>query len=105
MIAPPNRKDKVPLGLDGKHQQQRNEERENPQSFCKCDTDEHCGGLACSCRRVAQCARQKVADHMAHTDGGAALSGSCQACTDICAHLYYVAFHVESPYDWFLVDY
>jgi hypothetical protein len=26
MIAPPNRKDKVPLGLDGKHQQQRHKE-------------------------------------------------------------------------------
>src|SRR6056297_46307 len=93
---PSGRKDRVPLGLDGEHQKQGNEEREDAQGFSKCDADEECGCLAGSCRGVAQCAGEEVACHVANTDSRCARADCREACADMCEF----AFHDDSPYDW-----
>ena len=39
-----------------------------------------------------------VAHDVTHTNGGAAHTCTSQTCADVCAHLYDVAFHLDSPY-------
>src|SRR6056297_1331038 len=97
-VPPPGRKDQLPVGSDGEHQQKRDEEREDPQSFRERDTDEHGRCLAAGGRGVAQCTREEVANHVAHTNGCPAHARTGQTGTDICTHLYDVAFHFDSPY-------
>src|SRR6056297_2694391 len=89
-----------PERSDGEHQQKRDEEREDPERFRERDADEHGRDLAAGGRRVAQRARQVVADNVAHTDGGPAHAGTCQACTDVSTHLNDIAFHFDFSLRW-----
>ena len=43
---------------------------------------------------------EEVANDVAHTDSSAAHARTGQTGTDVCAHLYDIAFHSRSPYDW-----
>ena len=88
----PKRK-KTEVRLDCEHQQQSHEEREDPQSFGKGQTDEQGRSLRRCCRRVAQGARQKVAGHMTNTDSRCARTDGGQAGTDELTHLCDVTFH------------
>jgi len=53
--------DVSPKRSDGEHQQERDQEREDPERFGEGDADEEVGHLAGGSRRVAQGARQEVA--------------------------------------------
>jgi hypothetical protein len=94
MQTPPKRKDsKSRVGL-------------KPQGFSKRDTDKHRRGLASGRRWVAQSARQKIADNVAHANSRAAhaCTGQTRAYIGHTGFEYFCCFefHEFSPYDGIL---
>lgn len=63
---------------DGEHQQKRDQEREDAQSFGKGDADEKVRGLRGGRRRVAQGTSQEVARDVAYADTSAAKTDGSQ---------------------------
>jgi hypothetical protein len=63
----------------GEEQNESDDEAEDAETFCERRTDEGAGELAVSSRRVAQSARQEVAEDVANAHGGEAHANAGKA--------------------------
>jgi hypothetical protein len=76
--------------LNNKQQQDRDEQREDAQSFGHGEAEDQIAELALCCGRITHCAFQEAAENVANADCGAQHAQASKACTNVfcgfCVH-------------------